>query len=93
MVTKAPRTSRELRYDIQIADFRKNAQEQVRCSLHEFRGHDMFSVRVWVNPGAGHNPDKMVPTRKGLTINASLLPALQEAIDKAMQKARELSLL
>ena len=87
MVTKAPRMSREPRYDIHIADFRKNAQEQVRCSLHEFRGLDMFSVRVWVDLGAGHNPDKIVPTRKGLTINASLLPALHEAIDKAMQEA------
>jgi len=85
--------NREPRYDIQIADFRKNAQERVRCSLHEFRGHDMFSVRVWVEPGAGHNPDKMVPTQKGLTISASLLPALHEAIDKAMHTARDHGLL
>ena len=45
------------------------------------------------SPGAGHNPDKIVPTQKGLTVSASLLPALHEAIDMAMQEARDLGLL
>jgi hypothetical protein len=34
---------------VPIADLRKNARERLRVELHEFRGHDLLSMRVWLD--------------------------------------------
>lgn len=85
--------SRPPRYDIAVADFRKNANERVRVTLHEFSGHDLVNLRVWLDTAGGHDVSKMVPTAKGLTLNVELLPKLREAITKAETVARERGLL
>lgn len=78
-------------YDELVADFRKNARERVRVSLHEYNGVDCISMRVWFDPGeAQHRPDQMRPSAKGLTLNAKLLPELRAAIVAAEDRAKQL---
>ena len=93
MVTKAKAMSRPPRYDIAVADFRKNANERVRVTLHEFNGMDLVNLRVWLDPGGGHDVSKMVPTAKGVTLNVELLPKLCAAISEAVTVANEKGLI
>ena len=44
---------REAQYEFIIGEMRKNAAERVRVSLHEFRGDDMLSMRVYVGQEVG----------------------------------------
>lgn len=85
--------NRPPRYDIAVADFRKNANERVRVTLHEFNGMDLVNLRVWLDTAGGHDVSKMVPTPKGLTLNVELLPKLREAIGQAEAVAREQGLI
>jgi hypothetical protein len=63
---------------------RKNAAERVRVSLHEFSGHDMLSMRVYVGQDVG----QAKPTQKGLTVNVATLPKLIGLLQEAEAKAR-----
>lgn len=90
--TKARPMSRPPNYDHQIADFRKNARERVRVSLHEFNGMDCTSLRVFFYPDA-HSIADMRPSAKGLTIATNLLPQLLDAVTAAKDKAIDLGLL
>jgi hypothetical protein len=62
MAEHARLMSREPRYKLQVADLRKNAQERLRIELHEFNGHDLISLRVWLER-ASH--DTAIPSAKG----------------------------
>ena len=72
-----------------IAEIEKNGRELVRVTLEEFKGHRLASVRVWAR-----DPDKgTVPTRQGVALRVSLLPALLAALQDATHQARLLGLL
>ena len=73
-----------------IATIRKNAAEEVRVSLDEFKGHNLISLRVWCDPYAG---DERVPTKRGLSVSVRLLPELIEALQRAEAEARAAGLL
>jgi Transcriptional Coactivator p15 (PC4) len=53
-------TARPAQYEFVIGELRKNAAERLRVSVHEFNGHDMLSVRVYVGQDVG----QAKPTRK-----------------------------
>lgn len=61
-----------------IAKFDKNATEEVRISLTEYKGHELMDLRVYYCPPDG----EAVPTKKGITISIELYPELKEAILK-----------
>ena len=71
------------------AELRKNAAERLRVSVHEFNGHDMLSVRVYV----GQDVDQAKPTQKGITVNVVTLPKLISLLQEAEAKARAEGLL
>ena len=73
-----------------IASFEKNTTEEVRIALTEFKGHDLVMARVYAMPNAASD---RVPTRKGLTVNVSLLPDLISALQEAEVEARAAGLL
>ena len=73
-----------------IATIRKNAAEEVRVSLDEYKGHNLVSLRVWTDPYAG---DERIPTKKGVSMSAKLLPELREALEQAEAQARAAGLL
>lgn len=67
-----------------VATFQKNSRELVRVALQTFKGHDLVSVRAFVEDGNGG----MKPTKAGIALRAELLPVLYDAIGKAMIAAR-----
>lgn len=67
-----------------IATIPKNSREHIRIGLNEFKGHNLFSVRVWVSKAAGAAP---LPTQKGLTAAVALLPAIIEALQETLKQA------
>lgn len=69
-----------------IATFEKNRRETVRIALDEYRGAPLIDLRVTV-PLSGTS-DIQTPTRKGLSLNVELLPALVAALRAAEVEAR-----
>ena len=67
---------------MQIAQFEKNASEEVHVQLREFRGHQLFDIRVYFRPDDGSEPR---PTKKGISVSVNLIPKLQNSIEKALQ--------
>jgi hypothetical protein len=63
----------------------KNSREQVHVSLKEYRGHQLIDLRIFDAGG--------FPTKSGVNLQVTHLPALREAIDVAITKAAELGLL
>ncbi len=72
-----------------ITEIEKNSTEVIRVELSEFKGFDLFSLRVYVEK-EGSDP---LPTKKGLTVGVKLVPELKQAILKAEQAAIEAGLL
>ena len=67
-----------------IATIPKNSREHIRIGLGDFKGHNLFSVRVWVNNA---NSGESLPTQKGLTAGVALLPAVIEALQATLKRA------
>jgi hypothetical protein len=81
--TKPQRMQRPPDYEF-IGELRKNAAERLRVTIHEFNGHDMLSVRVYVGQDIGEPR----PTQKGLTMHVSTLLKLIRLLQEAEAKAR-----
>ena len=47
-----------------ISVIRKNAAEEIRIELSEFRGHDLINIRVWSGPRNGGS--ERIPTKAGI---------------------------
>ena len=62
-----------------IHQFAKNAAEEVRVSLTEFKGHKLIDLRIYYEPDDGGDRR---PTKKGITIDVSLYPELKRALLK-----------
>jgi hypothetical protein len=60
-----------------IASFRKNALEEVRAQIVNYKGYELADIRVWVEAKDGSG---MLATKKGLTINIELIPELKKMI-------------
>ena len=61
-----------------IFTFRKNATEEIRVSLHEYRGRKYFDIRAFREKDTGHL--EFLRTAKGLTLSVYILPELKKAI-------------
>lgn len=62
-----------------VHQFVKNATEEVRVSLTEFKGHKLIDVRIYFEPEDG---GERRPTKKGITVDVSLYPELKRALLK-----------
>ena len=60
-----------------IASFKKNSSEEVIVTCSNYKGCDVFDIRVWVKNST--NSDK-IATKKGITLPLILLPELKQAI-------------
>ena len=74
-----------------IADLVKNRREHIRIALDNWQGHDLIDIRVTAQFTEG--VDVWAPTKKGLSMNVAMIPALREALANAEAKAHELGLL
>jgi hypothetical protein len=62
-----------------LHQFIKNATEEVRVSLTEFKGHRLIDLRIYFEPEDG---SERKPTKKGITVDVSLYPELKRALLK-----------
>jgi hypothetical protein len=58
--------------------------EQLRIALSNFKGATYLAIRVWFTDDDG----EMKPTGKGVNIKVEHLPAIADAIGKALKAAR-----
>ena len=70
-----------------IGVIKKNAAEEIRVVLSEYRGHELVSIRVFASYDGTDSEKK--PTRKGITVRVGQLPALIEALNKAQAARKE----
>ena len=73
--------------NVTIAQWDRNAREVVRVDLHEFNGRAVVGCRVWYRDG-----DEIKPGKTGLTLSVKHLPALADALGKALAHAIDLGL-
>ena len=71
-----------------ISSIPTDAREQLHVFLTEFKCHDLIDVRVFADTG-----EKLVVTRKGITASVECLPAIVEALQRALMEARAAGLL
>lgn len=65
-----------------ISEFKKNANEVVRISLTEFKGHKLLDIRVFYDVSENQDPDRR-PSKKGISLSVDLFEDLKEGIEKA----------
>jgi hypothetical protein len=68
-----------------VATFPKNATQEVRAQLGEYRGHPTASLWVFVATRDGET----IPTKYGLSLGVESLPALEEAVQKLRRAAQD----
>jgi len=61
----------------------KNAAEEVRVALSEFRGASLIDLRIFADLGDGDRH----PTKKGLALRIDRLPQLIDALERARDEA------
>jgi hypothetical protein len=67
-----------------ISEWAKNARETIRVSLDSFNGSPIICVRTFCRADDG----ELRPGRQGMALGIKHLPALSEAIDKALAEAK-----
>jgi hypothetical protein len=70
--------------------FAKNATEEVRVSLTEYKGHKLIDLRIYYEPEDGGDRR---PTKKGITIDVGLYPELKKAMLKVEKELLKKNLL
>jgi len=66
-----------------ISTIPKNAREQVRVELSQYRGQDVLNL--WVYYYASHPIEEWRPSKQGLSISTSHVSDLRKAINKAYE--------
>ena len=69
---------------LHVATIGKNAREEVRVVLDVFKGAQLVDVRAFASFTAAN---VKMPTKKGLSIRAEILPELIDALEKARVEA------
>jgi hypothetical protein len=77
-----------LQFSVLIARLPKNADEEVRISLDEFRGEKLLDIRIYASFTIAR---ARMPTKRGISIPVEMLPDLLDALQDAVAKARKLS--
>lgn len=75
---------------INVGSVQKNSAEEVRATFSNYRGHDLFDLRVYGKFGAAQT---FMPSGKGVSINIAKLPELIALLQKAEAEARSQDLL
>ena len=73
-----------------ISEWPRNAREVIRVALDHYQGRHTVNCRVWYYT---HTTPALQPGKSGLTLSIKHLPAMADALAKALDAARELGLL
>ncbi|MHA1280832.1 MAG: transcriptional coactivator p15/PC4 family protein [Candidatus Helarchaeota archaeon] len=65
-----------------IDQFHKNSQELIEIHITKWKAQDYVDIRIWMLPDPVNEKERQ-PTKKGICINADLLPKLIKALEKA----------
>lgn len=71
-----------------VASWPRNAREQIEVALDQYQDCRTIDLRTWFTSADGSQR----PTRSGLSLSIKHLPALADALAKALARARELGL-
>ena len=63
------------KYGVPVHVISKNANQEIRISINEFRGVSFIDIRLFFK-----TEDGFAPTKKGVTIPTSLYPELAQGI-------------
>ncbi|PQV56578.1 transcriptional coactivator p15 (PC4) [Defluviimonas denitrificans] len=66
---------------MQIATIPKNAREEIRVEVQDFKGHRLLNIRVWYDDGTG----EYRPGKQGLALRLDRLSDLCGALEKAAE--------
>ena len=66
---------------MQIATIPKNAREEIRVEVQDFKGHRLLNIRVWYDDGAG----EYRPGKQGIALRLDRLSDLCSALEKAAE--------
>lgn len=80
--------SNHLAFPIVIAEWPRNSREIVRVALDRYHGHITVDCRSWYRDDAA-----LKPGRSGITLAVKHLPALAEAMARALEAAADLGVL
>lgn len=73
---------------IVVASWPRNAREQIEVALDQYQDCRTIDLRTWFTSPDGSQR----PTRSGLSLSVRHLPALADALAKALVRAREMGL-
>ncbi|MFC1799405.1 PC4/YdbC family ssDNA-binding protein [Candidatus Eisenbacteria bacterium] len=65
-----------------VHKFQKNAREEVRFTLVEYKGIDCLDIRCYITPVTPTDQGEVTPTRKGLTLRVEHLDELERGIKR-----------
>lgn len=77
-------------FPLVIAEWDRNGREVIRVALDHYNGRHTVNVRVWYHT---HTTPALQPGNAGITLSVKHLPAMADALAKALDAARELGLL
>jgi cold shock CspA family protein len=69
--------------DLVAYRFAKNAREELRAQLREYRGHQLADLRIYVVDELGET----LPTKKGIAVRIEQLPHLLAAVSALIAEA------
>jgi hypothetical protein len=75
--------------DTIIAEIEKNSREVIRVTLGDFNGRPIAGARVWFRA----DDSGWRPSKAGIAFKVELLPAVAEAMARAVDQARAADLL
>lgn len=73
-----------------IGQIAKNASEEIRVALQEYKGLTLLDIRIYGRFSAAKT---FMPTSKGISFNPALLPDLIHVLQNAESETRKLGLL
>jgi hypothetical protein len=76
-------------FPIVVAEWDRNSREVVRVALDHYNGRHTINARVWYHD----DDDALRPSKTGITLAVKHLPALADAMAKALAAARDLGLI
>ena len=65
-----------------IHSFPKNAEEEVKLSIREYKGRRYLDLRIWYLAKEG----EYHPTKKGVTLGLEFLPEVVRGLEKVAER-------
>lgn len=77
-----------VQFPLVIAEWPRNKREVWRVALDQYQGRYTLNARVWWHD----DEDVLKPGKTGITVSVKHLPAMADALAKALARAIELGL-